>query len=73
MNKLLSPSQVGKIVNRDRKTVCDWIKKYQLPATALPSGQYLIRADEFEAWLRQRNCKMEVSAWMRPSAGSGEK
>jgi excisionase family DNA binding protein len=61
-SKLLSPSQVGKIVNRDRKTVCDWIKKYQLPATALPSGQYLIREDEFEAWLKKRSLKTELSA-----------
>jgi hypothetical protein len=61
MNKLLSPSDVGKIVNRDRKTVCDWIKKYQLPATALPSGQYVISRDEFEAWLKKHNLKTEVS------------
>jgi predicted site-specific integrase-resolvase len=62
MNKLLSPSDVGKIVNRDRKTVVDWIRKYQLPATVLPSGQYLIRQDEFEAWLNKRNLKTGVSA-----------
>jgi predicted site-specific integrase-resolvase len=55
MNKLLSPSDVGKIVNRDRKTVVDWIRKYQLPAAVLPSGQYLIRQDEFEVWLKKRN------------------
>ena len=62
MNKLLSPSDVAKIVNRDRKTVVDWVRKYQLPATVLPSGQYLIRQDEFEAWLKRRNLKVEVSA-----------
>jgi len=62
MSKLLSPSDVGKIFNRDRKTVVDWIRKYQLPATVLPSGQYLIREDEFEAWLKKRNLKTEVSA-----------
>jgi hypothetical protein len=59
--KLLSPSQVGKFVNRDRKTVCDWIRKYRLPATVLPSGQYLIHPDEFEGWLKKRNLKTEVS------------
>jgi len=62
MHKLLSPSDVGKMVNRDRKTVVDWIRKYELPATVLPSGQYLIRQDEFEAWLKRRNLKTEVSA-----------
>jgi Helix-turn-helix domain len=62
MSKLLSPSDVGKIVNRDRKTVVDWIRKYQLPAAVLPSGQYLIRQDEFEVWLKVRNLKTEVSA-----------
>jgi hypothetical protein len=62
MNKLLSPSDVGKIVNRDRKTIVDWIRKYQLPATVLPSGQYLIRQSELEVWLKKRNLKMEVSA-----------
>jgi excisionase family DNA binding protein len=62
MNKLLSPSDVGKIVNRDRKTIVDWIRKYGLPATVLPSGQYLIRQSEFEGWLKKRNLKMEVSA-----------
>jgi excisionase family DNA binding protein len=62
MNKLLSPSDVGKIVNRDRKTIVDWIRKYQLPATVLPSRQYLIREDEFEAWLKKHNLKTEVSA-----------
>ena len=55
MSKLLSPSDVGKIVNRDRKTVVDWIRKYQLPAAVLPSGQYVIRRDEFEVWLKKRN------------------
>jgi excisionase family DNA binding protein len=62
MNELLSPSDIGKMVNSDRKTVVDWIKKYELPATVLPSGQYLIRQDEFEAWLRRRNSKVAVSA-----------
>jgi excisionase family DNA binding protein len=62
MNKLLSPSDVGKIVNRDRKTIVDWIRKYRLPATVLPSGQYLIRKDEFEGWLKKRNLKTEVPA-----------
>jgi Helix-turn-helix domain len=62
MSKQLSPSDVGKIVNRDRKTVVDWIRKYQLPAAVLPSGQYLIRQDEFEVWLKVRNLKTEVSA-----------
>jgi excisionase family DNA binding protein len=62
MKKLLSPSDVGKMVNRDRKTVVDWTRKYQLPAIRLPSGQYLIQQDEFEAWLKKRNLKMEVSA-----------
>jgi len=60
VNKLLSPSDVGKMVNRDRKTVVDWIRKYELPATVLPSGQYLIRQDEFEVWLKKRHLKMEV-------------
>jgi len=50
------------MVNRDRKTIVDWIRKYELPATVLPSGQYLIRQDEFEAWLKRRNLKVEVSA-----------
>ena len=62
MNKLLSPADAGKIVNRDRKTVVDWIRKYQLPATVLPSGQYLIRKDELEVWLKKRNLKTEVLA-----------
>jgi len=62
MNKLLSPSDVGKMVNRDRKTVVAWTQKYKLPAVRLPSGQYLIRQDEFEAWLKKRKLKMEVSA-----------
>jgi hypothetical protein len=62
MNKVLCPSDVGKIVNRDRKTIVDWIRKYRPPATVLPSGQYVIREDEFEAWLRKRNLKAEVSA-----------
>jgi excisionase family DNA binding protein len=50
------------MVNRDRKTVVDWTRKYQLPAIRLPSGQYLLPQDEFEAWLKKRNLKMEVSA-----------
>jgi hypothetical protein len=50
------------MVNRDRKTVVDWIRKYQLPAAVLPSGQYLIRQSELEVWLKKRNLKMEVSA-----------
>jgi len=62
MSNLLSPSDVGKIVNRDRKTIVDWIRKYQLPATVLPSGQYLIRQNEFEAWLKKLNLRTEVSA-----------
>jgi predicted site-specific integrase-resolvase len=62
VNELLSTSAVGKIVNRDRKTIVDWIRKYQLPATVLPSGQYLIRQNEFEAWLKKRNLRTEVSA-----------
>ena len=48
------------MVNRHRKTVVDWIRKYQLPATILPSGQYLIRQDQFEAWLKKRSLKLEV-------------
>jgi predicted site-specific integrase-resolvase len=62
MSNLLTPSDVGKIVNRDRKSIVDWIRKYQLPATVLPSGQYLIRQNEFEAWLKKRNLRTEVSA-----------
>jgi len=50
------------MVNRDRKTVVDWIRKYELPATVLPSGQYLIRQDEFEVWLKKRHLKMQMSA-----------
>jgi hypothetical protein len=62
MNTLMSPTDVGKIVNRDRKTILDWVRKYQLPATVLPSGQYVIRRDELEAWLKERNLKIEASA-----------
>jgi hypothetical protein len=53
MNKPLSPSDVGRIVNRDRKTVVDWIRKYGLPATVLPSGQYLIRQSELEVLAKE--------------------
>jgi hypothetical protein len=54
MSDLLSPPQAAKLVHRKRKAIIDWIHKYGLPATVLPSGRYQIQKTKLLAWLRAK-------------------
>jgi hypothetical protein len=54
MTDLLSPLQAAKLVHRKRKAIIDWVHKYGLPATILPSGRYQIEKTKFVAWRRAK-------------------
>jgi excisionase family DNA binding protein len=54
MSELLSPPQAGELVGRKRSAIVKWILTRGLPATKLPSGQYLIPRDKFAAWLEEK-------------------
>jgi excisionase family DNA binding protein len=61
MSELLSPPQAGELLGRKRSAIIKWIHKRGLPATKLPSGQYLIQKDKFAAWLEEKGVKLPLN------------
>jgi excisionase family DNA binding protein len=62
MNELLSPPQAGELVGRKRSAIIKWIHTRGLPATKLPSGQYLIQRDRFAAWLEEKGVTLPLNS-----------
>jgi excisionase family DNA binding protein len=58
MSEFLSPPQAGQLVGRKRSAIIKWIHNRGLPATKLPSGQYLIQKDGFVAWLEEKGVQL---------------
>jgi len=58
MSEFLSPPQAGQLVGRKRSAIIKWIHTRGLPATKLPSGQYLIQKDRFAAWLEEKGIQL---------------
>ena len=56
----LSP-QAGELVGRKRSAIIKWIHTRGLPATKLPSGQYLIPRDKFTTWLEEKGVKLPLN------------
>jgi excisionase family DNA binding protein len=61
MSELLSPPQAGELVGRKRSAIVKWILTRGLPATKLPSGQYLIPRDKFAAWLEEKGVQLPLT------------
>ena len=62
MRELLSPPQAGELIGRKRSAIIKWIHTRGLPATKLPSGQYLIPRDEFAAWLEKKGVRLPLNS-----------
>jgi excisionase family DNA binding protein len=61
VSELLSPPKAGELVGRKRSAIIKWIHKRGLPATKLPSGQYLIRRDKFVLWLEEQGVQLPLN------------
>ncbi len=53
--RLLSPNDIGKILNVTGEAVKQWIHTRRLPAVKLANGFWKVRVRDFEAFLRARN------------------
>jgi excisionase family DNA binding protein len=62
MSKLLSPPKAGELVGRKRSAIIKWIHERGLPATKLPSGQYLIAKDKFATWLEEKGVQLPLKS-----------
>jgi excisionase family DNA binding protein len=62
MSEFLSPPQAGELVGRKRSAIIKWIHKRGLPATKLPSGQYLIWRDKFVLWLEENGVQFPLNS-----------
>ena len=62
MSELLSPPKAGELVGRKRSAIIKWIHTRGLPATKLPSGQYLIQKDKFAAWLEEKGVRLPLKS-----------
>ncbi len=52
--RLLKPADVAEIVGVHRDTVMDWLRTGKLPGVKLPGGNWRVRAQTLEQWLRER-------------------
>jgi len=62
MSELLSPPRAGQLVGRKRSAIIKWIHKRGLPATKLPSGQYVIEKDKFVVWLEEKGVTLPLNS-----------
>jgi len=53
--RVLSPNEIGKILNVTGEAVKQWIYHRRLPAVKLPNGYWKVKVSDFQQFLKARN------------------
>jgi excisionase family DNA binding protein len=67
-DRLLTARTVADLLDLSTETVLRWVRRGELPAIRLPSGQLRFRGSDVDAWLVERATPRQGALTTRPGA-----